>query len=599
VPDNKDGRSAMPEAIPLDAKSSRLGTVLKGTSFKVPDFQRPYSWGEDQIKDLWDDLLDATLPGTHFPHFFGTLLTVSADHPLEGGTLDVLDGQQRLTTFTLLLMALDRHLEELESPQASKRVREGIERTRSDMRLALLNNGNRRLRLRSEDDHLLANLLNGNAVGGTIGKAFQRLLDHVEALLEKSDDQFGDLQRIADAVLLKSVVIHAHCRAGFDSFVVFSTLNATGLPLTATQILRARSLGLVNQVSESVASETHAAWEAVEQLHADGDRFLQAFLVLRTGNRVQTKDIVRTFDREALRSKDLPYDPGHHFGSLARELKELVPIYKELSEGKWPTTASTPPDDWHNARVKLLVRWLGIRQLLPLLLATAANKSFDFSAVVRFLERVAFVGLVCLDNQTRWGDRTYQVASKVYSGQMDFHEMVVNIKEFFAVALIDPRERLAARLPEQLRYHGKRKTLIRYFLTTLNDWGFPDTRVPTLDIQASWVLSDIHIDHISAQRGSDLLDDGQRDQLGNLTPLKGKDNATLGNKPFEQKLQAYRQSPLRITRALGSLDSWDFDAVAKREAEMVAFAADLFCMDLVRAVDLPTTRAGDERLIDA
>ena len=163
--------------IPISANSFRLADVLGRATFKIPDFQRPYSWGEDEIKGSWDDLVDSAGPATRFPHFFGTLLTVDAEgYPLEGSSLSVLDGQQRLTTFTLLLIALDRHLEELESPEASKKVRDGVHAARERIRSVLFTDkGQRRLALRSEDDHILANLLNGNPGAGLPGKAFSRL----------------------------------------------------------------------------------------------------------------------------------------------------------------------------------------------------------------------------------------------------------------------------------------------------------------------------------------------------------------------------------------------------------------------------------------
>jgi hypothetical protein len=575
--------------IPISAESFPLGKVLSGATFKVPDFQRPYSWGEDQVKDLWDDLLDSARPANPFPHFFGTLLTVDADgSPLRGSNLHVLDGQQRLTTFTLLLIALDRRLEELDSPDASKRVREGVASARDRVHKALhTENGLRRLRLRTEDDHVLANIISGNPGGSnTVGRAFARLKEHVDSRLEASEDAFGEVAGIVEAILDRSVVIHAHCKAGFDPFVVFSTLNATGLPLTASQILRARTLGLVHSMPGNVPGETKSAWDEVETLNDDADRFLQAFLVLNTGDRIQIKDVVRTFDREILKSRDLPSDPETHFLHLARELERLVPIYKDLIEGRWPRTTKPPASDWHEQRVRLLVRTLGIKQMLPLLLASAGSSSVDFGSVMETVEQAAFVALVCFENQTKWGEMTFDLASEIYKERVDTAETTQRIQSFFAIQLLNPGQRFAARLPELLRYNGRRKTLIRYFLTTMNDWGYGELDEPPQnpDIQATWVLSDIHIDHISAQRGADLIDSSERDRLGNLTPLKGRANVSLSNKPFGDKLASYRSSPLRITRALSALPDWDLEQLERREQSMVRYATELFCRELPPAI---------------
>jgi hypothetical protein len=574
-----------PLQIPLDAKSLTLASVLGAAEYKVPDFQRPYSWKDEHIKDFWDDILDASKPDASLPHFFGTLLTAPAsEHPAGGSRLDVLDGQQRLTTFTLLLIALDRHLETIDVDGASKRVRDGAKHWRQRIREAFyVQDSRRRLRLRNEDDHLLANLLTGNPGGAAIGKAFLTLHEHVDQQLKASEDMFGELERLAAAVLDRSIVIHANCRAGFDPFVVFSTLNATGLPLTATQILRARSLGLVQGLDDAVAELTRESWDLVENLGVEGDRFLQAFLVLRTGERVQTKDIVRLFDRLVLKTRSLDQvDKESHLEAVAREISHLAPIYKDLSEGKWPATVTPVPDAWHVGRIRMLVRNLGIKQILPLLLATAAKKPLMLGDVVDIIERAAFVALVCLDNQTRWGDRAFSLAAGVYKSEVDLKGAKDSIQEFFAAQLLKPAEVLRRRLPEQLRYNGRRKTLIRYFLTTLNDWGYPSTAIPGSepDIQASWTLSDIHIDHISPQKGAGPIPEAERDRLGNLTALKGKSNIAASNKPFPDKLAFYGDSPLRLTRALKDVQAWDMAALEEREEAMTTFGVALYCRDL-------------------
>ena len=196
---------------------------------------------------------------------------------------------------------------------------------------------------------------------------------------------------------------------------------------------------------------------------------------------------------------------------------------------------------------------LKLRQLLPLLLASAASERVSFPSILEAFEHMAFVALMCFENQTRWGEKTFELSSKIFSGEMTVEDCLASAQEFFALQLLHPAKRFAGRLPEQLRYAQRRKTPIRYFLTTVNDWGFGETDSPwnEPDIQATWVLSDIHIDHISAQRGGDSIDSLERDRLGNLTPLKGKSNMSLSNKAFTEKQEVYRASPLRITRALG------------------------------------------------
>lgn len=80
--------------------------------YLIPSYQRPYSWTEDECERLWDDLVSYALPdpddfqkfdenGT--PYFLGTMVVFSKDQA--GGRLEIIDGQQRLTSISLLLRA--------------------------------------------------------------------------------------------------------------------------------------------------------------------------------------------------------------------------------------------------------------------------------------------------------------------------------------------------------------------------------------------------------------------------------------------------------------------------------------------------------------
>ena len=74
---------------------------MPGARFAIPVFQRVYSWNARQCEELWDDCLQAGDTGE--PHFMG--LVLYAPDPDGGGVLGVIDGQQRLTTLSLLIAA--------------------------------------------------------------------------------------------------------------------------------------------------------------------------------------------------------------------------------------------------------------------------------------------------------------------------------------------------------------------------------------------------------------------------------------------------------------------------------------------------------------
>src|SRR5579863_6090328 len=104
----------MPVNLP-PALTKNIRDLFGAKIFHVPGYQRPYAWTKDNCKDLWNDILDGLRIGQDETHFLGTVtLQEKKDPPSEDKNgnqfdhYDVVDGQQRLTTLYLLLLALAR-----------------------------------------------------------------------------------------------------------------------------------------------------------------------------------------------------------------------------------------------------------------------------------------------------------------------------------------------------------------------------------------------------------------------------------------------------------------------------------------------------------
>lgn len=575
--------------LPIRAGGTTLGQLLSSAWFRVPEYQRPYAWTEDEVREFWDDLenvLHAEEDARY--HFFGTVLSVEGDAAAssQNAPLELLDGQQRLATFTLLMIAIDRELEEIEgSEEASSAVRGAARETRARIAQVLFRDPERRadhrLELRPEEDQLLSNITHGNPPGrGKLGDAFRGLHASVRAHAEGSADLVADLRNLVHVVLDRSVLIHARCVHGFDPFAVFSTLNARGLPLSAFQVLRARMLGLVREMPASVQALTKKSWDLIESMGEEGDRFLAYHLTTRTGKRTPAKQVVRGFDNDILTPLRKERASAEGFGPLADELFSLGGFYRDVARGKWPQDIPVNASEWRKRRSRLLTHELGIKQAIPLILAICRRAPDALVDALDVIERAAFVALMCFPNQTKWGNQLFQWARAVYEGEVHPSSLNAEVRLWFIQRLGDPSRTLAGYLPLQLRYGGKKKTLLRYFLTTLNDHGFPRLRPVKPDEQALWDLGKVQIDHISAVAAADGVPAHEKDRLGNLTPLYGPVNAALSDRPFTEKRSAYAESPFRTTKALAEEEGWSLPQIRRREEQMVRFAVALYCRDM-------------------
>ena len=113
----------------IDQKSIRELLTDKRSDFLIPDYQRPYAWGEDECATLWDDLFAFAFPGDDYEgfdstsdeYFLGPIVTFKNSR----GQLEIIDGQQRLTTIMLLLRAFYDKFTNMKDTQ-SRKMREAI-----------------------------------------------------------------------------------------------------------------------------------------------------------------------------------------------------------------------------------------------------------------------------------------------------------------------------------------------------------------------------------------------------------------------------------------------------------------------------------------
>lgn len=223
------------------AQEMTLQQVLEGkTQYLVPLYQRPYQWGKLQLGQLWEDVMELAedrAGGERPTHFMGSLVLAPPPANVAGGisTYLVVDGQQRLTTLTLLLAAIRDHLEEAEPDNE----------TSAEIHDSYLVNpykkGNQHIKLvPTQEDRAAYNTvirrLPGSGSSDTIGEAYRFFRGKLAALEtpERPMDMTHLLSSLTEGLTLVSISTHP------DDNVhrIFQSLNNTGLKLTQGDLLR-------------------------------------------------------------------------------------------------------------------------------------------------------------------------------------------------------------------------------------------------------------------------------------------------------------------------------------------------------------------------
>jgi uncharacterized protein with ParB-like and HNH nuclease domain/predicted transport protein len=273
-------------------------SVVNGTTqFVIPVFQRDYTWSETECEQLWNDILHAATVGSDRGHFLGSIVYVATGDSSAAFTRWLLiDGQQRLTTLTLLLTALRDHIQETdwqgsEDDPTSKRIdayflRNVYEEGAREQKLVL----------RRHDQETLLALI----------RRSERPKDASDHILENYDFFCKQIPGTDPSIIWcgigrLAVVDVTLDRQLDDPQLIFESLNHTGIRLTQSDLIRNFILMRLPEKQQTSLYETY--WNKIEVLFrgSEGvfDEFARDYVALKVGATKQEKasDIYYAFRR--------------------------------------------------------------------------------------------------------------------------------------------------------------------------------------------------------------------------------------------------------------------------------------------------------------
>ena len=271
----------------MQAIKNPFVALVNGTKqFIIPTFQRDYSWTTEQCQHMWDDIVRAG--SSDGDHFIGSFVYVAGNTAAVFSSWLVVDGQQRLTTLTLLLIALRDHIRETDWNEQ--------EPTAAQIDAYFLTNehesGDRRYKvaLRRHDDATLRALVDGKDPFEMENRSelvieayryFRKLLNGPEA-------DPGLVYRGVGHLNIVDVTLH---RPIDDPQQVFESLNSTGVDLTQSDLIRNYLLMGLPEPEQTQMYDDY--WSKVETLFrvvgSSPDTFLRDYIALRQGTSTQAR----------------------------------------------------------------------------------------------------------------------------------------------------------------------------------------------------------------------------------------------------------------------------------------------------------------------
>ena len=347
----------------MDASPRRIVELMTGagTRFVVPVFQRPYSWDEDNCNQLWEDIL-AVGRGAGAPHFTGSVVWIQHGTMSAGGItpLMLIDGQQRITTITLLVIALARYAKAHPERPLAFSFKEIMGRgylvdeykAGDDHYKLSLSQGDRAT-LRTLED----NLENPDV---EVDQGSERLLHNLrffEGLVAGIDDP-----NVVWAGILRLEVVSISLTQGQDNpQLIFESMNSTGKDLSSADLIR--NFVLMGHPRQDELYQTY--WRPIEvALGASTydsvfDEFVRDWLtVLYAPEPLTRRDVYQAFKRHF---EAQGYGRTVPVENLLKELRRFACYYADITGGR--------SDDLDVARLLKRIRCLDISVVDPLLMS--------------------------------------------------------------------------------------------------------------------------------------------------------------------------------------------------------------------------------------
>lgn len=253
----------MPQLVKITDGASSTTDLFSAILFEILPPQRRFKWDRQQVDQLWEDIRKAHT-SNHDSYFLGTLLLV----PTNPRKLSVIDGQQRLTTVSLLLAVLRDQCMNFPGTEGLERRAHGIQRLITRVDNDGHPTGDMVITLQDADNSIYAKLtekLNStsNSIPGKsrLARAVRLLRERVEQHINVLDRQ-ECLRRLCEYVQSNIRFLLIEVQSEGDAYLVFDTTNTRGLRLSQAEALKAR-LASIAREDKNLSADLIQKWNAV------------------------------------------------------------------------------------------------------------------------------------------------------------------------------------------------------------------------------------------------------------------------------------------------------------------------------------------------
>lgn len=533
-----------------------------GLRYEIPKFQRDYSWEAEHWDDLWQDIR-ALLADEDNEHYMGYLVLQTSNNK----EFQIIDGQQRLTTMSLLILSTLKCLKEL--------VDSGIEAENNLKRKdSLLNSyigyvdpvtliSNNKLKLnRNSDDYYKQHLVllkelplrNTNSSEKQMRECFNWYYDRIKKEFNTGESLAAFIDNIVDKLFFTVIEVTDQLNA----FKVFETLNARGVQLSSADLLKNYLFFVVDETKPHISEieELENIWSKIvgklgEQKFEDYLRYYWNSINKSVGKKNLFKNV-----KGNIKSKEQVFE-------LIRNLNDTADLYLAIQNPEDEFWRDKPEIPKSLKELKLFQ----IRQINSLFLSALRNLEVEnFKKLAKICSVISFrYNIIGGLNPNAQEDVYNTVALKISSNKRfevaDFQTIYVsdlNFENDFST--------------KEFRNTTRNHKIVKYILSKIEVYQHKNEIDPESDL--------FTIEHILPENADDTWGNFTFEEInrsvyrmGNLTLLERKLNREAGQKGYVEKKVLFAQSNSELTKTLpDNFNTWNEDKLAARQRELAKHA---------------------------
>ena len=564
--------------------------LKKSHQFVIPIYQRTYSWTERECRQLWDDILRTGNNDAIAAHFVGSIVYIEQGiyQVISPPALLVIDGQQRLTTVMLILEALARRVGDGEPVDGFS-----AKKIRNYYLLNPLEDGERgfKLLLTQTDKPSLLALMQQQSQPA---EPSLRITENFTFFEERVRSVGADLRTLCKGLAKLMIVDIALNRDQDNPQLIFESMNSTGRALSQADLIRNFILMGQSPAQQTRLYEAH--WRPMEVTFGQAaydthfDEFMRHYLTLKSSGAIPNVRAVYEAFKGHARSPEVA---AAGMDALVADIHTYGDYYCAMALDKEPTKDL--------ARAFRDLRELRVDVAFPFLLelyddyAQDRLPKEDFIRAVRLVEAYVFRRAVCAI-PTNSLNKTFATFGRVLKKDRYLESIQAHMLTLPSYRRFPADEEFKRVLSVRDLYKFPRRS---YWLRRLENHGRKE-HVPVDEYTIEHILP--QNENLSPAWREALGPEWQRVQetwlhtLGNLT-LTGY-NPEYSDRPFSEKRDmqgGFKESPLRLNKYFGALDTWNEAAIQQRAKRLADQATEVWKPPTLQADVLETYRPKAER----